>query len=366
MLRGLAACTVLICGLLSVRVPERRSPKWLILPLFYTLWAGFAIGNSAHLPTSPAIYLVPIGALLVWHVWGEKKYGFRTWFALMVLPYCALGSAITLGSTLPPLAACAICCAISTRSIWRTAPAAFRLESATGPAVAKWARRDVVSSPRPTAAKPAFPWNPVFASVFSWAYIGFGVQFPLGGFGDSWQFTVLVLAGIWLAVRQKTRWLHAVPVNRQAVLAVTLVPLILVQAGSFLVGVQVGPRNLRPLNAQAQIAELVAMTAATLVTALALALYDWRPLRRVSASARQLTLLILVVGSFVAHILLPARIDPGFHQALQSFGSSLPSVLYAAAPGAALIAALWWVTVKVYENSELAAKQEVARDGPLV
>jgi hypothetical protein len=157
-------------------------------------------------------------------------------------------------------------------------------------------RQDAPAEPRSLArplseARPrsSWAWMPVVRSAFCWQtsfvwfMLFFGATSQLGGPTAS-----IFLAMGWLGIRPRVAWLRALPVTRRAELVSITVPALVLLAAGFLT------RGMKWLHEPHALILMLAITLGwALATLLVLALYDWRPLSRVSFEWRLLFAVIL-------------------------------------------------------------------------
>ena len=129
--------------------------------------------------------------------------------------------------------------------IWKNIPGSFQF--APKEASGKSAAANAISSQRNIPHSFQLQkWLPILRSIFSWLYlIWLPLFFLMLGFGS--PFTCLFFAiMLWVATRQRIRWLSVLPFSRSAILAVYIIPILLSLVGGHFLEALRGPLRKSP------------------------------------------------------------------------------------------------------------------------
>jgi hypothetical protein len=290
----------------------------------------------------------------------KQTHGPRWLFFAVYLPiYGGAMWAFKRNAAGPAAAACAAVAAVLVLRTWFAIPQSFQVAPAGDLRPARTVKRDT--------GKRAMALGPVLRSVFSVFFTMYLLFLPGGTYGGEWLVAGVWVSFLWVTVRQKTRWLRALPVNPKLLLAAFVVPILVMLLAGYFAGFHIG-RHPRAMPDERTLVVNVACTIGwPLLMILISAATDWRLLRRVVFILRpawMITAFLVIplasTGIFFSgswrHVALSQSI------ALQ-ISRALPKNLFlAAAFLASILLAIYWAANRVFEEAEFSDKPVANRD----
>jgi hypothetical protein len=346
--KTVAACTLAIVALQSVRIEEIEAPKWVPSVVFASLWFGGAAGTLAQFPLLGVLFGAPLAISTLSRIGRTREAGHPV---LLVF-----------AMSFPVLPVCAVLTAALLFRIWRVVPQSFQLAPAVLVDEAAPTRNAVELARAGTGVAPARAWRPVAQSVLSPAFLYLLPILFVGALSPGWIFSFCFLILIWGMARQGTRWLEAYPVHPRIVTIAILAPILLVEAAGYYAGFHL-PMGRHPLAAtpelRVQVFDLAAMAAWTLAILLFYELGLWRRLRRIPSRVRATMfgagMLIAIVGSLLLLVRPkePTLVQDAIGHLARTLPGGLPAVLAAAA---LVLGAMWLALDKLCKETEYAEK----------
>jgi hypothetical protein len=290
----------------------------------------------------------------------KQTHGPRWLFFAVYLPiYGGAMWAFKRNAAAPAAAACAALAAVLVIRTWFAIPESFQIALAADLRPARTSKRNT--------GKGAMAWGPVLRSVFSGFFIMFLCYLPGGTFGGEWLLAGAFVSFLWVAVRQKTRWLRALPVNPKSLLATFVAPILLMLLAGYFAGFHIGRHPRAMPDERTLVVNVACIVGWPLLMILISAATDWRLLRRVVFILRPAWMItaFLVLPLASTGVFSSAswrRVALSQSIALQISGALPQNLLLATVLLASILLAVYWAANRVFEDAELSDKPVTKRD----
>lgn len=324
------------------------------------VFARTAAPGTVLAPLEMTPFFVLLAAIML-SVQARQAQGPKWLFFVTYLPlYGAAMWAVKSQFAGPAALACAAVAAALLLRTWAAVPKAFQIAASGDLRPARAVKK--------SASGGGVAWGPVLRSVFSGVFIMFLCYLPGGSISGEWLLGGVFVPFLWLMVRQKTRWLWALPVNPRLLLATMVAPMLLMLIAGYFAGFHIGRHPRAIPDARTLIVNVACTIGWTLLFVLLSASPDWRRLRRIAFILRPvwtvLVFFILPLGCVALTVFQRSLFQaaPSREIALWLSGALPASLPLAVALLASLLAAIYWAANRVFEEAEFSDKLITKKD----